>query len=426
MDPSHDEPKTTADEQKSDPQTPYTAVVYEFELIHVADDEPLKGIKYFGQAVRVGTVESVANARWQEETSQSKRENKSIGLLAALSKFGRSAFRTGVLLSNVGPRSIVQKWADQQEQHFIAVNGGPLKCMDERLHQTLNLDHGGKYGLSFECMDALRTVSWRTFSSELKLFVECSQTAYVPYSFVSGSGYKLGARVSGVKGGELWKGHPDEEQRVAWLNSLPGWNWGGWTQEALSSLSRGIKKAYHSKPQSKRDEHSLNVRKANHRPSAITKRSDEKTRWWSEKQQAQLDAAAPDVHKVLQVSITKRRKSAVREKEQLDSLRTIPGWELSSQSDLPKARTAGIIGFRTREEKDCQLKLALEERRRKEMEQMTPDEKERYKRKVEREKRKTNRKIKQLDALRKVRGFECAKMKDIPIARKMGKLPNID
>lgn len=49
-----------------------------------------------------------------------------------------------------------------------------------------------------------------------------------------------------------------------------------------------------------------------------------------------------------------------------------------------------------------------------------------YRKKVERERRKTIRKKRQLEALRLVDGYEFANLSDIPKARKLGLLPKID
>ena len=202
------------------------AVIYIRWLKWIDPSEPLYMCPYVGQAVRAGlTAELVAVARWKEENRDAMRESKRVGLLHALKVHGPEAFNDQVVEWKQGPRSEVQKWANEREIALIAEHGGPLRDPSVRCKQTLNLDHGGKFGMHFDAMDALRTIAWLTFQDEMDEYVDCYGTALVPRFHVMSSGCKLGRQLNNVRQGMLWRGHPDETKRVEWLESLPGWVW---------------------------------------------------------------------------------------------------------------------------------------------------------------------------------------------------------
>ena len=80
--------------------------------------------------------------------------------------------------------------------------------------------------MCFASWDALRTVWWVKFKSDMTMYVKQHGTAAVPKSYTSPSGHRLGRQLQGVRhSGILWKGHPEEEERVGWLEGLPGWVW---------------------------------------------------------------------------------------------------------------------------------------------------------------------------------------------------------
>ena len=203
------------------------AVLYIRWLKWIDPSHPLFMCAYIGQAVRAGdTAEEVATKRWKEENHQAVREDKDIGLIHCLDVYGPDAFDDQIVEWKRGPRSEVQKYADEREIALIAENGGPFRNPSVRCKQTLNLTKGGKWGCSFQAIDSLRTVAWLKFKAELESYVECYETSLVPQAHVDElSGYKLGSHLAGVRSGELWKGHPDEENRVEWLQSLPKWAW---------------------------------------------------------------------------------------------------------------------------------------------------------------------------------------------------------
>ena len=171
---------------------------------------------------------------------------KRIGLLHELKAHGPEAFDNEVVEWKRGPRSEVQAWADEREVALIAEHGGPLRDPSVRCKQTLNLDKGGKRGCSFEAKDALRTAAWLTFQDEMDEYVECHGTALVPIVYVnSESGYKLGMQLRNVRQGMLWRGHPDEAERIEWLEALPRWAWNAKeTDEWREALGERAKKQF--------------------------------------------------------------------------------------------------------------------------------------------------------------------------------------
>jgi hypothetical protein len=232
------------------------AVIYIRWLKWIDPSEPLHGCPYVGQAVRSGnTAEEVAAARWGEENSYAKRLNKSVGLMHELKVHGQTAFHNEIVDSKRGPRSEVQAWANEREIALIAEHGGPLRDPSARCKQTLNLTKGGKQGCNFEGRDASRTVAWLHFQDEMQEYVECYGTSLVPCSYMASSGHKLGQQLVSVRQGVLFRGHPDEANRVKWLESLPYWAWkANQTAEFRDGCSKRAKKQFES--QEKRDERS--------------------------------------------------------------------------------------------------------------------------------------------------------------------------
>jgi hypothetical protein len=183
---------------------------------------------YFGQTLGGGSVEKVSKKRWRDEVSQARRENKQVGFIALLDEFGEDAFEWVVLESRRLPRLEAQEWADEREIALIAEHGGPLRDMDLRLTQTLNLTKGGKgvdATLYWAAMEALCKKSWTRCKKELQAYVDEHGTALVPYSHVTASGYRLGQAVIGLRTGQMLVGRPDEKERREWLEYLPEWSY---------------------------------------------------------------------------------------------------------------------------------------------------------------------------------------------------------
>ena len=205
------------------------AVIYFRILLLVPLTEVLHGIVYVGQSVsgKFDTAEEVAKSRWGDENSESKQKDKDVGLPAALATFGPGAFVDTIKESKRGPRSKVQKWANEREIFWIKELGGTLVDMKKRMRQTLNILPGGKGGCSGHyAQDATRSFLFSIFKEEMEAYVLMNGDSLVPSSYVSPSGYNLGKNLSAVRrNGVFWKGHPLEGERVEWLESLPKWTW---------------------------------------------------------------------------------------------------------------------------------------------------------------------------------------------------------
>lgn len=217
-------------------------VIYIRWLEKIPKDHPLYGLPYVGQAVRskdkYETIENLANARWSEEDSRAKSEYKCIGLGAALREFGPAAFRNEIVFGMVGSYEELQRVADHREQSLIAFHGGPLRRLDVRVHQCLNLDSGGK-GFKFESMQAFRSAKWNVFGDHLSEYIAEYGNSRVPSDFVTTDGYKLGVQVGNVRSLKTFiVGHPDGKNRTAWLDSLPGWCWNIVLEETLERWNK--------------------------------------------------------------------------------------------------------------------------------------------------------------------------------------------
>tara|TARA_Y100000389_G_scaffold126707_1_gene124041 strand:- start:209 stop:1423 length:1215 start_codon:yes stop_codon:yes gene_type:complete len=223
-----------------------SAVLYRAALDKCDPSEPLFGIPYVGQTVGTGDPQWLANQRWKAEISQAKRENHDVGFLAALKRFGDDCFDWAVVESKKAPRGEAQEWADKREIALIAENGGPLRDMDTRLHQTLNLTKGGKTVDSnhwWFAKEALCTKVWKTFQAGMNEYLQLHGTALVPFMYVSPTtGYRLGQNVRHVRRGCMLEGRIDETQRRLWLNSLPGWKWKA-REDSLKAFREGKKKS---------------------------------------------------------------------------------------------------------------------------------------------------------------------------------------
>lgn len=223
------EPRREVEKALRQPDEPlYTAVIYRVTLDRISKDDVLYGTCYIGQSVRVGTPEEVAGARWKEEIGQAAREDKQIGFIAALEEYGEDAFTWQVLCWITKPRSEAQEWADAIEVEEIDVHGGVLRDMNplKRIEQTFNQTKGGSGNARWAGIDAFRTKKWRVFEKEITAYAVEHQTAYVPQDYVNPvTGYRLGYQCSNIRRGHLLKGHPEEDVRRSWLQTLSGWVW---------------------------------------------------------------------------------------------------------------------------------------------------------------------------------------------------------
>ena len=254
------------------------AVVYIRWLKWIDPSAPLYGCPYVGQAIRIGnTAEEVALTRWKQENYDATRHDKRLGLMHELKVHGPEAFDDQIVEWKKGPRSEVQKWADEREVALIAEHGFPLRDPSARCKQTLNLTKGGKGNVNFESRDASRTVAWMKFQDDMEEYIECYGTSLVPRSYVNSvSGHRLGEQLSSVRKGVLWRGHPDQAERIEWIEALPDWAWNVMqTDEWREGLSKRGKKQFES--QEARDAQS-------ERSKVMWANADEETRAeWSRK-----------------------------------------------------------------------------------------------------------------------------------------------
>ena len=215
------------------------AVIYAATLVRVDDGDPLLGTAYIGQSVRQGaTATEVANERWTEHRSLSSKKDCEFGFIAALRIFGTRAFDWTILYSCRGKRSEMQKWADRVESEEICKRGGVLTDMNPEMpiKQTFNRQPGGKPFTYWPAVEARCAENWRRFKSEMSQYVDDYKTADIRWDFVTSSGYRLGKKVTMIRShGQFLTGRPDEADRRAWLEALPGWTYDGRKSERYVS-----------------------------------------------------------------------------------------------------------------------------------------------------------------------------------------------
>jgi hypothetical protein len=267
------------------------AVIYIRWLKWIDPSEPLYGCPYVGQSMRIGNLkEEVAAKRWGQENSSAKSLNKRVGLMHELKVHGPEAFHNEIVDWKKGPRSEMHAWLNEREFALISEHGGKLRDPSVRCKQTLNLTKGGRGHCSFEAIDASRTVAWLHFQDEMQEYVECHDTSLVSNSYVNPvSGYKLGARLSGVRQGELWKGHPEEIARKEWLESLPHWAWNAMkTEEHRDKRSECAKAQWANADEEKRAEWIRRLSEAHSTPE-YTAAASERAKKQSESQEARKE-----------------------------------------------------------------------------------------------------------------------------------------
>lgn len=220
----------------------YTAIVYEWVLDGIPTSEPLFGIPYIGQSVRIGSPNQVASKRWREHAQLAKKPKK-IGLSFAIAEFGVDAFSKRILWWKRDTFESAQHQADAKEIELISSKGGVLRDCTKRLHQTLNLVVGGQFNPSQmkTFRDSFAMLSFRRFQSQMNSYVDRYGSANVPKSHVSPNGYKLGSQLSNLRGGCLWKEHPDYESMIGWYLGLPGATLNGKSTDEYKAMlsSRG-------------------------------------------------------------------------------------------------------------------------------------------------------------------------------------------
>ena len=220
-------PAPVADEEEAEADPWRTTVLYEAWLEHADESEPLWRVPYFGQIVRVGTAEAIFADRRREHELKAAREDKDLGLLAVIDRYGPDAMAWRIVSSASGPRTAMQELANAEEIRLIDAHGGVLQDMDAKLEQTLNLTRGGQGDARavWAGIDAMRRRALTRFKAAMEKYVEEHKSALVPTMYVGDDGYRLGVQLSSFREGHMHEGLPEEAQIKAWADALPEWYW---------------------------------------------------------------------------------------------------------------------------------------------------------------------------------------------------------
>ena len=375
-----------------------TGVLYCARLEHVDSSEPLWRISYYGQAVRVGTPEEVANARWKEEVHKASKESKQIGFLAALGMFGEDAFEWSIVESREGLRSEMQAYADAGEVRLIAEAGGPLQSMTQRLRQTFNQTEGGKGANWWASIDAFRANCFDRFRREMEAYVEEEKTSLVPRAYVNPlTKSPLGRRLSCFRQGHLWKGSPRQTEIVEWAEALPKWAWDAReTEEYREGCSKRGHEKWANKSEEDKSKWKANQKAAQNTPEFLegcSKRGHEKWANKSEEDKSKWKA---------------NKKAAQNTPAYLDGLSKRKRDEWANQSEEKRAERLAKLSTTNRAKREAKLAL------------MTPKERKVAEKKIATQTRSYAKRTAELRLLRTV--MPNAKKSDISAARRNGTL----
>ena len=242
------------------PNDPWmTTVLYEAHLEHVDASEPLWRVPYFGQIVRAGTAEENFKARKLQHLYDAAREDKELGFHAVIGMFGADKIEWRIVSFKSGRRTAMAELADAEEKRLIAEHGGPLRDMDERLTQTLNLTEGGQWGdaaARWAGIDANRRRALNKFKAAMEVHVAIHKSALVPSSYVDEEGYALGTALNHFRRGHMRQGLPEQSEIEAWAESLPKWSWNMSTGSAewYDACSQGATNRWNNASEEKRTE----------------------------------------------------------------------------------------------------------------------------------------------------------------------------
>ena len=152
----------------------------------------------------------------------------------------QEAFDNEVVRAEARTALEVQRWADEREVALIADRDEALRDSSMRCKQTLNLDKEADLHSNREMrthgMAPPRT-RWTSTSSA---------TARRGSDRVRQRGIGVQARNAvvqpGVRLGVFWRGHPDEAERIKWLEALPHWAWNAMKRTSGAKQSPSVAK----------------------------------------------------------------------------------------------------------------------------------------------------------------------------------------
>lgn len=247
----------------------------------------LHRVPYIGQTRGVGSPEFVAKRRWKGEISTYKKSTNLVGLNAMLRESGSENCTFEIIEHKTGPRSEIMKWLNTMEIKLIAQNGGPLRDMEKKLHQTLNLTIGGavKESMSLEAREAQLLQMWRQFVKHIEEAIRDNGTIDTPRSYACTDGYKFGDTVARIiNDGDFLFGRPAEASRRKFLEQQPGWRKKRSYSEAATQREAKIERETPGFQQQRQKEFIANARATGQLMEAAKKqKSTKSSSIWKEK-----------------------------------------------------------------------------------------------------------------------------------------------
>lgn len=333
-----------------------------------------------------------ARKRWKEEDNERPRE---VGLTALIKEFGADCFHNSIVEVFCLPKEAAHVHANHREMYHIAANGGKLRDVEFRCNQTLNLTDGGQFGAQrqSEGVEALQSHRWKTFKEAILWYVSKTGNCAVPRSFVMPSGLKLGDLFHNVRQGHLIDGRPE---RLAFLVALPGWYNDAKDSHLIKEMARSRTTAQR---QAEGPERRSEIAKKGYSTSiarghgSLTERYVEwaktpegfqkmslasKKSWTEERKLIQSTKAKEQLKRELengvaeqrrlkmqrvteskraerqstmteleleadQAQVERNKRGALKRKQRLQKLRSIPGHENALMKDVASARKEGLI-----------------------------------------------------------------------------------
>jgi len=227
-------------------------------------------------------------------------------------------------------KSKVLVFCDRGEIDNIANNGGVIRDMEKSLFQTLNRTKGGR-GMELEdfaAAEARFLQLWREFVKHVPEALGDNGSLNVRQDYVCSDGYKFGDKVLKIRNrGMYLHGRPDEEDRRAYLKTLPGWIDEKRTYSEAASIREAVfaieKPEYQRNRQSKFIE---DARKSGKLMEAARKQSETKSseEWKAKASQTQKETKVWMVESGKEAERVEKHKktSAIKRQAQLDACKT--------------------------------------------------------------------------------------------------------